>query len=124
MPNLKTYIYLCKQLCLVWVLLFSLAPCAVKDFLGSSLDSNFQRSLNKTKSTSTPGSCLIFLDIIGEASAAQENDLKRSIPAKYGFPTVHFQFLEGTNEVVYTYIRTGNSPPKYILYKRLKIDIA
>ncbi|WP_437919738.1 hypothetical protein [Sphingobacterium sp. LRF_L2] len=116
-----------KNFLLLIVLLFALAPCAVKEALHTPFDIEYTQPLNKTKTTvSNSTNCSSTADFI---SASKSRKIKI-------FPDFHpcfvaFDFQKNNFGLVEKkVVSIGNQPnyvnrlpPKYILFKRLKIAV-
>lgn len=117
----KTY----KAIITMLILAFSLSPCSVKRNVLDIFDIQYISGLNKVKITS--GSSLncdtsTTSSKVSVSKAEAKSNCKGSLwscstPAKN---TWENQLL--FNE--YSGHTTGNSPPKYILFKRLKLNLA
>lgn len=106
------------------ILAFSLSPCSVKRNVLDIFDIQYISGLNKIKTTSS-------LSFSCDAASASSgiSALKNKIQKRYrdSFPG----FYSGTGNPVeenisfneYSGYSTGNSPPKYILFKRLKLNL-
>lgn len=122
MLEVKSHIKALKHILLVWLVLFSLAPCSVKEVFNGVLYSS-QKPLNKTKTALIEAGCEISPRAYREKSVSQSEAGRTVIPMLFfgakkaeSRPAVFFEGFSG--------IYSGNSPPKYILYKRLKVDAA
>ena len=113
-----------KHIFLLCFVLFSLSPCTVRDYLSAASETENAKPLNKNRTTSTAGSCTYFglerqkhaLGFTAERSDRKEPFYNRH---RHAFAEGLTVFCSG-----FSYTTSGNSPPKYILYKRLKIDLA
>ncbi|MDX1363448.1 MAG: hypothetical protein R3243_04495, partial [Arenibacter latericius] len=113
-----------KRVLFVLVIAVALTPCSIKETVFSSFDIAFERPLNKTR-TLQIGST----DCEPQAFALSHTDsniqLKALEVSDTSFTTPII--VSGCKKVAlkqYAKRTTGNSPPMYILYKRLKFDIA
>ncbi|WP_431612426.1 hypothetical protein [Chryseobacterium sp. 'Rf worker isolate 10'] len=117
---MKTY----KAIITMLILAFSLSPCSVKRNVLDIFDIQYISGLNKIKTTSS----LSFSCDAASASSgisALKNKIQKRY--RYSFPG----FYSGTGNPVeenisfneYSGYSTGNSPPKYILFKRLKLNL-
>lgn len=107
----------------MFILTFSLSPCSVKrDFLGI-FDIQHISGLNKVKITNG-AACASF----GETSSSKTN-LSKAVSR---FKNKGFSFISnpslgfvkrGIGFNAYSGQTSGNSPPKYILFKRLKLHL-
>lgn len=112
-----------KQILLVCFALLALSPCIVKETVYGLVAEEYQKPLNKSRTTVQTVSCQFFqhgseTSISKEQKVIAEIDFSSfvSLPI-FNIPQPRFT---GSDSKTFT----GNSPPKYILYKRLKLDIA
>lgn len=118
--HMKTY----KAVVTMLILLFSLSPCSVKRNVLDIFDIEFISGLNKVKTTS-------FLSFSCDVASASSGLSVSKIKAQNqhnkflsGFtPAVHNSVEEKIFLNTYSGYSTGNSPPKYILFKRLKLNL-
>jgi hypothetical protein len=118
--HMKTY----KAVVTMLILVFSLSPCSVKRNVLDIFDIEFISGLNKVKTTS-------FLSFSCDAASASSVLSVSKIKAQ----SQHNKFLSGFTPAVHNSVEekiflntysghsTGNSPPKYILFKRLKLNL-
>lgn len=118
------HIHRMKRIALIWFILFSLSPCALKAVLVDSINTDFAKTLNKAQATAPINACQYVRNDSRQAALVKQ--------AKKDEKRLFFDFL-GHQRVVaaavktygkYSKTHTGNSPPKYILFKRWKFDIA
>ncbi|OCA72784.1 hypothetical protein BBH99_12865 [Chryseobacterium contaminans] len=107
------------------ILVFSLSPCSVKRDVLDIFDIQYISGLNKVKTT-TGFSLNCETPTTSSKVSVSKTDTKYK----------HKEFLSNANTVVkntgeknpsfnkYSGPTTGNSPPKYILFKRLKLNLA
>lgn len=117
---MKTY----KAVVTMLILVFSLSPCPVKRNILDIFDIQYISGLNKVKTTSSLSfSC-------DEASVSSGISVsKNKVQNQYN------RFLSGLTAAAVNSVEakiflnnysghpTGNSPPKYILFKRLKLNL-
>ncbi len=104
--------------------LFSLAPCLVKEVWFSTANIDYSKPLNNSKTTSQANVCQHASQERRHISAAKKsNFLKRAGTVELSGKQY---FASHSVKIEYGYSKSfsGNSPPRYILYKRLKIDVA
>lgn len=115
-----------KALIMMLILVFSLSPCSVKrDFLGI-FDIQHISGLNKVKVTAGAVSvCDFSADTSSTRTILSKADAKlKSKGFLFSLNAAH-SFGEGKIAFnSYSGHTSGNSPPKYILFKRLKLDLA
>lgn len=118
--HMKTY----KAVVTMLILVFSLSPCSVKRNVLDIFDIEFISGLNKVKTTS---SFSFSCDMASASSGLSVSKIK--VQNQYnkflsGFtPAVNNSVEEKTFLNIYSGHSTGNSPPKYILFKRLKLNL-
>ncbi len=119
--HMKTY----KAFLTMLILVFSLSPCSVKRDVLSILDIQYISGLNKVKITF--GSVL-------SCDGTTENSTSKSSVSKtnrkhqnreFSLPSDRLSFFIDDADRFSSYSGkvSGNSPPKYILFKRLKLHL-
>ncbi len=118
--HMKTY----KAIITMLILVFSLSPCSVKRNVLDIFDIQYISGLNKVKTTS---SLSFSCDLASVSSGISVS--KTKVQSRYS------KFLLGVNQATGNFVEekislntysghsTGNSPPKYILFKRLKLNL-
>lgn len=102
---------------------FALTPCAVNKVLFTVVESEYSQPLNKSRTTLPANSCEFSQNEFRQSSAAKKSEIKKRIKP-VDFPvTKKFSARILMRQKGYSKAFSGNSPPKYILYKRLKIDL-
>ena len=117
----KPFTELLKKMMFVWLILFSFAPCTTKDFFADALDISFQKPLNKNKATTLSTICGTAFETTQVSIQHQKNSRKEIVLNEKNVQKNNrsaISFSENPN-----YISAGNSPPKYILYKRWKLHL-
>ncbi|MFN1215575.1 hypothetical protein ACKW6Q_01200 [Chryseobacterium kwangjuense] len=123
MPTLTIHIKNHKALVMMLILAFSLSPCSVKrDFLGI-FDIQHISGLNKVKITNGA-----VCESFSETSSSQRIFTKAAARLNNkGFSSVSNPSLNFWERRIrfnaYSGLTSGNSPPKYILFKRLKLHL-
>ena len=113
-----------RHIILMWFVLFSLSPCTVKDALFHFIHTDYAKPLNKVKAQAPVNSCSYPHYEFQQSSSVNQSRFKNQITPVYYFKNYLYDEL---NDIVYHYhskTSSGNSPPKYILFKRLKIHLA
>ncbi|WP_223605826.1 hypothetical protein [Chryseobacterium sp. OSA05B] len=114
-----------KALIMMLILVFSLSPCSVKRDLLSIFDIQYISGLNKVKITDSVQS--YACDSVTERSSSQVSASKSILKSKEHkyftdtVPSPEEGKIRFQNK--YSGTTTGNSPPKYILFKRLKLHV-
>lgn len=107
------------------ILAFSLSPCSLKRDLLDIFDIQYISGLNKVKTTT---GLSLTCDTPTTSSSISISKAKAKYKYKGSLPdlnaTVKNIGEENLNFNKYSGRSTGNSPPKYILYKRLKLNLA
>ncbi|SMC75714.1 hypothetical protein [Pedobacter africanus] len=121
--KLSSHIRKYKRIAILWLIVFSLAPCTVKEAWLSTFDIDYSKPLNQSRTT--VGQQCQFTN-------AEQNTV--SLVKKVRFnrePAFSDSLVKNDLVTAAEAIDTrnldsfsGNSPPKYILYKRLKLDVA
>ncbi len=124
MSNTGAHTALYKTAVIILLLAFSLSPCAVKRDLLGIFDIRYGNTLNKTKTT---GNSTIRCDLnLHRASSKillSKADVKLKTEDFSCFLTPVISDKEQVSLNHHSKHRTGNSPPKYILFKRLKLPL-
>jgi len=113
-----------KAIITVLILVFSLSPCSVKRNVLDIFDIQFISGLNKVKTTS---SISFSCDAASASSGTLVLKTQTQGQHKDSFP--HFYSAIGNSVEKKIFLNnysghsTGNSPPKYILFKRLKLNL-
>ena len=124
MLKTKTRINILHRIIMMWFVLFALTPCTVKEVLFSTLNLELPESLNKSKTTTSSNSCQYSQNKNQHVSFAKQTKINKKIdPIDFSKQKL---FVAQSSPIKNNYSKTfsGNSPPKYILFKRLKIDLA
>ncbi|KFF18698.1 hypothetical protein IW22_18540 [Chryseobacterium sp. JM1] len=114
-----------KALIMMLILAFSLSPCSVKRDLLNIFDVQYISGLNKVKITDSVQS--YSCDSVTERFSARASASKSVLKSKgtHYFtdtvPSPEEGKIRFQNK--YSGTTTGNSPPKYILFKRLKLHV-
>ena len=119
--HMRTY----KAFLMMLVLVFSLSPCSVKRDLLSIFDIQYISGLNKVKIASgSVLSCEGATENLSSESSVSKTDRKKHKEIPYlRRDTPSFSVCDATRISSYSGKVSGNSPPKYILFKRLKLNL-
>jgi len=126
MPVIETHMRNYKAFIMMLVLAFSLSPCSVKRDVLSVFDIQYFSGLNKVKTTAGTVS---FCDISAERSSSLKAFSKKRLQLKNKISFLSSDAFYNLGNVKITFNQysgttSGNSPPKYILFKRLKLHMA
>ncbi|MEN5306864.1 hypothetical protein ABE425_05070 [Chryseobacterium cucumeris] len=117
---MKTY----KAIITMLILVFSLSPCSVKRNVLDIFDIQFISGLNKIKTTS---SISFSCDVASATSGISVSKNKTQSQYKNSFPGFSSTTGNSVEKRIsfnnYSGHSTGNSPPKYILFKRLRLNL-
>jgi hypothetical protein len=118
--HMKTY----KAVITMLILVFSLSPCSVKRNVLDIFDIQYISGLNKVKTTSS-----LSFNCDSASASSGISVLKNKVQSRYKKSLSGIYFTAGNSfeEKIffnqYSGHSTGNSPPKYILFKRLKLNL-
>lgn len=103
---------------------FSLSPCSLKRDMLEVFDIQHISTLNKVKTTAPSFSgCQNFYSSIKISFSKTDFKFKGDIFSDF-LQSVNLNFEKQTfSQKNYSGNTSGNSPPKYILFKRLKLDM-
>ncbi|SIS31100.1 hypothetical protein SAMN05421768_108227 [Chryseobacterium joostei] len=117
---MKTY----KAIITMLILAFSLSPCSVKRNVLDIFDIQYISGLNKVKTTSGLSQNCDIANTSSKTSVSKTE--AKIIDKKFFFAFDSTKSNIGEEKIFfneYSGHTTGNSPPKYILFKRLKLSI-
>lgn len=113
-----------KHILSVCVILFALIPCTIKEALLGSLNVEYAKPLNKSKTTTTTKLCHYSQNENQQISITKETKINQELQLIDFSAKPNFVISSAKIYAKYSKTFSGNSPPKYILYKRLKVNIA
>ncbi len=113
-----------KHILYVWFIFFALSPCVVKEAMFSVVNAEYSQPLNKSKTTAPTNYCQYSQEDSQQISIIKLSKIDRQTEPVITFKNLFF--IVHSHEIItnYSKVFSGNSPPKYILYKRLKLDVA
>lgn len=123
MAGIKSNMKFIKYSLFLCLILFSLTPCSVKEVFTNSFDVNYEKPLNKNRTTSNNSDCQFSTVSNREISVSQKKLINKNKEATSFLVGNNFDTKENFSEE-FPEKYAGNSPPKYILYKRWKVDVA
>lgn len=125
MLSTRTYINFYKTIVVILLLAYSLSPCSVKRDVLSVFDIQHLSTLNKTKTTVSSIANCVFV---------HQNFSSKTSVSKVDFGSkdfFSFKFNSTSNfpgvtiyQNKYSGATIGNIPPKYILFKQLRLNVA
>lgn len=124
MTKKESHIKNFRHTVLMWFVLFSLSPCTVKEALSQVVSTDYAKPLNKSKTFAPTTSCSYSQNDNQQISVVKKAKINKEIESDQVVNNSCFVVLSSKGYNDYSKTSSGNSPPKYILYKRLKIDIA
>lgn len=113
-----------RHIVLMWFILFALSPCVVKGVLFSVADAGYSKPLKKSKTTAPTSSCQYSQNDNQQISVVKQSDTNKEIEPYNVSGKLFFVVRSTKIKDKYSNTYSGDSPPKYILYKRLKLDVA
>lgn len=124
MPNSRVHMKTYKAIITMLVLVFSLSPCSVKRNVLDIFDIEYISGLNKVKTTSSLSFSCDAASASSGISVSKNKVQNLYKDSFYNFySTIENPFEEKVFLIKYSGHSTGNSPPKYILFKRLKLNL-
>lgn len=106
---------------MLWLIVFSLAPCTVKEAWLSIVDIDYSKPLNQSRTTAGQ-QCQFTNTERGVVSIVKKIKFNRQ-PASPDFSIKNYRTAAAAIDTRNPKGFSGSSPPKYILYKRLKLDV-
>jgi hypothetical protein len=126
MLNIKEHIKISKCITLALFVLFALSSCSARQSILSSFDIGFSGTLNKTRAAGKPINSCSFIAQKNDKGAFTRSVLK--IADYQGRKKIDSGLSKWSFIATYTNKNTGlipgSWPPKYILFKRLKVYLA
>lgn len=124
MPNSRVHMKTYKAIITMLILVFSLSPCSVKRNVLDIFDIQYISGLNKVKTISSLSFSCDAASASSGISVSKNKVQNRYKDSFYSFySTLGKPFKEKVFLNKYSGYSTGNSPPKYILFKRLKLNL-
>lgn len=124
MSSTGAHTALYKTAVIILLLAFSLSPCAVKRDLLGIFDIRYENTLNKTKTTgNSTTTCDFNLHQTSSKISLSKADVKLKTEDFSCFRMSVISVKEKVSFNIYSKHTTGTGPPKYILFKRLKLPL-
>jgi len=126
MANLKEHIKIWRCISLALFVLFSMSSCSAKQSILNSFDLEFSGTVNKTRATGNPINSCSFVRLTNNKGAVTRSVLKSANYSGYDNNGIGLseRWLHAASPNNNAGVITGSSPPKYILFKRLKVYLA
>lgn len=122
MHAIAKHISTLKHLLTMCLLLFALSSCAVKESLLGLVQTDYAKPVNRSQTTTQNGFCSYTVATGKEVSVDNHAKIKHRKEPKL-FTANFVGIFPYKTRTSYFKTFSGNSPPKYILYKRLKLHI-
>jgi len=123
MPRTVKHILIVKHLFMMCFLLFALSSCAVKESLLGLVQTDYAKPTNRSLTTAQNGFCNYTFATGKEVSVTDHSKIKNRKGSDH-FTSKNLLGISCKKTTqLYSKTFSGNSPPKYILYKRLKLPI-
>ncbi|MDD3772229.1 MAG: hypothetical protein RBT46_01530 [Weeksellaceae bacterium] len=120
----KNHIRNTQHIVLMWFVLFALSPCVVKEAFFGISNTEYAKPFNKTRTITPTNSCQYSQNEKQQISVVKQSDINKEIEPFVVSENLFFAVRSIKINNKYSKNSSGNSPPKYILYKRLKLHIA
>lgn len=104
-------------------MIFSLTPCTAKESAFNLIGSDYEKPLHPTKTTAQSNTCVSSVEL-NEDITSISNIVVDSSQLVANFDVKFDSFETIQNDSLYTATVSISLPPKYILFKRLKISAA
>ncbi|WP_123962707.1 hypothetical protein [Chryseobacterium sp. 5_R23647] len=125
MSNIKLHMKLYRAIAMMLVVAFSLSPCSLKREVLEVFDIQHISALNKIKTTAPSFSGCESFNSSSKISVSKADFKFKGIALSDFLQSVNLNFEKPIfSQKSYSGNTSGNSPPKYILFKRLKLDMA
>ena len=109
------------------LVMFALAPCAVKQNLYAALDAEVEQAANKTRTTTSSFSSCSDSFSPGTNRLASKTSSSEILVAEdlFFLYSINSQYTKlASSKCRYRYCIAANAPPKYILFRQLKVNAA
>lgn len=123
MPTTVKHIHTAKHLFMMCFLLFALNSCAVKESLLGLVQTDYAKPTNRSQTTAQNGFCSYTAATGKETSVTDQSKIKNRKESDLFTENNLLGISSKKTTQLYSKTFSGNSPPKYILYKRLKLPI-
>lgn len=124
MPITRTYIIFYKTIVVILLLAFSLSPCSVKRNVLGVFDIQHVNTLNKVKTTVIPkANCDFAHHNFSSKTSISKADFKFNEVFSFKLNSVLNLSKNTISQNKYSGATSGNSPPKYILFKQLRLNL-
>ena len=123
MPSVNTHISFYKRTIALLLVLFSLAPCGVKESLFHTFGAEYNSPLNKTKTNASQLNTCSYWHSTTSITNGRNLSADIHLPA-YFTALQHTSKATSIGKNKHYRNTTCNSPPIYILFKRMKLDLA
>lgn len=110
-----------KHLFLTCFLLFALSSCAVKESFLGMVQTDYAKPTNRSQTTTQNGGCNYSFATGKESSITYYSKIKCRKESDLFTGNNLLGISSKKTTQLYPKTFSGNSPPKYILYKRLKL---
>lgn len=118
--KIHSYTKLIKYFVFMSLIVFTFIPCSVKGFLADSIQTSYSKPISNPKVSNTLNSCL-YTDLTSKQSQISQKKTILKINSLGNLSKIKFRQIELHSTSENPFLFSGNSPPKYILFKRLKI---
>ena len=119
MHTIQKHICTLKHLLTMCFLLFALSSCAVKESVLGLMQTDYAKPTNRSQTNIQNGFCS-YTAVTGKEFSV-DNHAKIKTQKDFIFKENLIEIGHKKNTESYSKTFSGNSPPKYILYKRLKL---
>lgn len=112
-----------KHVAFFCLIVFTFIPCSVKGFLADSIQTFYSKPISNPKVLNNVNSCTYSDLTLHQNQIVQKKTIEKFSLFENVSKT---QFIQIENKISSEnhFEFSGNSPPKYILFKRLKIAVA
>lgn len=125
MKTVKKQTQFIKSTMIALLVLFSLTPCTVKAFALDLVDVTYERPINPSKTTVQESQCDSFE--LQEVNTVELNENQLSDVTNFPVKSIDNVYSSTLTRAKYSYNSqkiSSDLPPKYILFKRLKLALA
>ncbi len=123
MRKVQTHIKNTKNILLVFLVLFSLSSCIAKETFFDLANIEYFKPLNKSATLLQKVDCQNSVTKNQKIAVAKQAKIDKKNEVLTTFTARSFVVLAFKIHPKYVHACLGNVPPKYIFFKRLKLDL-
>lgn len=118
--NIQTSLKFIKHFAFLSLVFYTFIPCSIKGFIADNFETFYAKPISNPKVSNNVNTCFVTDLKVQESSLNQQKKIKEIVSFDdYAF--TKYKIFNLSHSFAFPYKLKGKSPPKYILFKRLKI---